>query len=149
VVIVVPDRSVSDNLLSRDVFGRKQACGSSFGDYADVVGVTNHPLTLTGIIESVCRVELLPVETWKSQQMESSCIPLLLEAIRHQSVPDLCRAIPFAKNVFWDSICRPTSAFPNHHTYAHAICRWLDTVTAGVTPDWKTGIELIQPLLHR
>ncbi len=149
VVIVVPERSVAEGLLSRDVFGRRHATGSSFADYFDVVCIVRHPITLSGILDEVSIVQLLPIGTWNSQTREASCIPLLLEAIRQKSVPDLCRAIPFAKNVFWDSICRPTPAFPNHHAYAHAIDKWLDSVTPGVTPEWKTGFELIEPLAKR
>jgi len=149
VVIVVPERSVAEGLMDRDVFGRMRATGSTFTDQSSAIRIVPHPITLSGILSAIGEVMPLLKDAWIRQAKNASCIPLLLDAIRQKSVPDLDRVLPLAKNVHWDSICHPTQAFPNHHAYANAIGRWLDSVTPGVTPEWKAGFELIEPLANR
>jgi len=149
VVLVVPERSVAHGLMDRDVFGRRQATGSTFTDQSSAIRIVPHPITLSGILSAAGEVTPLLKDSWHRQAKDASCLLLLLNAIRQESAPDLERVLPFAKNVHWDSICHPTQAFPNHHAYANAIGRWLGSVTPGVTPDWKTGFELIEPLANR
>lgn len=149
VVLVVPERSVAEGLMDRDVFGRRQAIGSTFADQSSAIRIVPHPITLSGILSAVSKVMPLLKDSWHRQAKDASCLPHLLDTIRQESVPDLEKVLPLAKNVHWDSICHPTQAFPNHHAYANAIGRWLGSVTPGVTPDWKTGFELIDPLVNR
>jgi hypothetical protein len=149
VVIVVPDRSVAEGLMDRDVFGRRQAMGSTFTDQSSAIRIVLHPITLSGILSAVSEVMPLLKDAWSRQAKVASCLPLLLDAIRQKSISDLEKVLPLAKNIHWDSICHPTPLFCNHHRYADAIDRWLRSVTPGVTPDWKTGFELIEPLVNR
>ncbi|HPA16152.1 MAG TPA: hypothetical protein PLU30_00295 [Verrucomicrobiae bacterium] len=149
VVMVVPEQSVAKGLSARDVFGRRQATGSTFSDYSNAICIVRHPITLSGVIAAVTEVSPLLKDFWVRQARNASCIPLLLDAIRQKCAADLERVIPLAKNVHWDSICHPTQAFPNHHAYANAIGRWLGSVKPGFTPDWKTGFDLIEPLANR
>lgn len=149
IVLVVPEQSVAQGLLARDVFGRLQEAGATFADYSDTIRLVEHPITLLGVLDALMTVVPLPKDTWHREAKDASCLPLLLDAILRQSVAELERAIPLARNVHWDSICHPTAAFPNHHQYANAIKLWLDSVTLGVTPDWRTGFNLIEPLAHR
>lgn len=148
VVLVVPERWVAEGLLCRDVFARKQVTGSTFADYSDAVHIVGHPITLSDVVDAVSKVVPLLKDAWHRQAKDASCLPLLLDAIRQKSVSNLNRAIPLARNVHWDSICHSTPTFPNHHQYANAIDCWLRSVTPGVTPDWKTGFELIEPLVN-
>jgi hypothetical protein len=146
VIIVAPDRTISADLLNRDVFGRKESRCSRFGEYSNAIRVLEEEISLVGILSAVGDVGYLLVDTWRREAKNASCIPPLLDAIVRQSAPDLERALIEARNVHWDSICSPNGNFANHHAYANSIRSWLESVTPGVTPDWNAGLELIEPL---
>lgn len=151
VVVLIPDELTAGELLSRDVFGRKEASGSTFADFsiAGAIRIVAAPVSLHSLLASISALDLFPKDSWHRQAKDASCLPLLVEAIRQRSVPELERVLPLAKDVHWDSICHPTRAFPNHHAYANAIDMWLDSVTPGVTPEWEAGFDLIEPLAKR
>jgi len=149
VVIVMPTSSITGALLDRDVFGRREASDSRFAIYSQAIQVIDKQITLVGILGTTAEVGYLLIDTWLREAKNASCIPPLLDAIRKQSVADLERVLPVAGNIHWDSICHPTPAFSNHHQYANAIDSWLRSVTPGVTPDWKRGLDLLSPLVKR
>jgi hypothetical protein len=150
VVIVVTQRESCEALLERDVFGRKGHTETCFRDYTDVLRVVSADVSsLKEIVENIAGVGFLPIDTWHRSAKNASCIVPLLEAIRERNMNALMEVLPEALNVHWDSICFPISRFPNHHQYANAIRSWLAAVTPSVTPDWKSGLDLIAPLASR
>lgn len=153
VLLLISDSTAAEVLLGRDVFGRGGRTDSTFGDFHDVIGVVSPELSLRAIISRLAGLKHLLVSTWQSHARAADCIAPMMKAIQAQDRKALLECMPPLRprlDAFvWDSICFPTSEHANPHHYANAICAWLESVTAGVTPDWKRGYELLSPLATR
>lgn len=153
VLIMLPDSTPRDALLGRDVFGRGGVTTSTFRHFSEEIGVVGTDASIQIIISRLAGLKPLLVDTWRSLLKAANCIPPLIEAIRARDLKALLERMPSLKprtDAFvWDSICFPTSEYPNPHHYANAVSGWLESVTLGVTPDWVCGYKLLSPLATR
>lgn len=148
-LILVPDEEARGSLLGRDVFGRRGKTDATFADRNDVVDVVSAQASLPHILSCLAKLEYLPVDTWRREGRDASCITPILEAIEHRNMARLVDLLPRAEAVHWDSICYPQGGFSNGHQYANAVGYWFKSVTPGVTPDWERGLALLKPLSKR
>lgn len=153
VLILLPDSTPGDALLGRDVFGRGGVTTSTFRHFSEEIGFVAADASLQIIILRLAGLKPLLVDTWRSQLKAANCISPLVEAIRARDLKALLERMPSLKprtDAFvWDSVCFPTSEYPNPHHYANAVSGWLESVTLGVTPDWERGYKLLSPLATR
>ena len=75
VVMVVPDHGSTARLLERDVFGRKGITTSRFCDWRDVINIPRWQISLNEILDAVSSVAFLPIDTWRRESKNASCIP--------------------------------------------------------------------------
>jgi len=138
----------AEELRRRDVFARMVALpdtNQTFGTWGSDLMVLDDRATLGDLLAGLATLETLPQTAWNSLRRRANSLPALLGALEGRDTAALSTMLGELNQIDWDARCFAQPVFGCSHGWANRIRTWLNTVTAGVPPEWDEGLSLFLP----